>query len=115
MGASPADPVAENQPDHGTNKGDEQALQEEDSPNLFRCNTEAHQNGDVAGLFHDDHREGDEDVQGCYAHNQGQNDEGDDLLQPQGPKQLAVLLHPGGRLEARSSFLFDKSGDLVGR
>ena len=67
---------------------------------LLGRDAEAHHDGDVAGLFHDHHREGDEDVECGDDDDQGEDDEGDDLLELEGAEEFAVLLHPVGGLEA---------------
>lgn len=100
------------QADDGADYGDEQALHQEDSADLVDADAEAHQYGDVLGFLHDHHGEGDQDVQGRNADDQREDDEGHDLLQPQRSEDLAVLLHPVGRLEAFACGLFDLLTDF---
>ena len=112
VAAGPGGEVAEHEAEGGADEADEEALQQEDAAHLAGLDAEAHHDGDVAGLLHDHHGEGDEDVERGDENNERDDDEGDDLLLFERREELAVLLYPiichvafaGGLLDLLADF-----------
>src|ERR1700735_4744686 len=92
--AEPRQEVAEHESDKGTDEADEEALEEKDAPHLTGLDSHGEQDGDVFGLLHDHHGEGDEDIQCGDTDDEADDDEGDDLLELEGAEELTVLFHP---------------------
>lgn len=114
VGASYAASVAQNKAKRRAQGGYKQALQHEDASHLRCRNSEAHHDGDVASLLHDHHGESNQNIERGDHNDQCEDDEGDDLLQLEGAEELAVLLHPVGRLKAGARGRFDFVANLLG-
>ncbi len=87
---------------------------QEDATNLRARHTEAHQHGDVARLLHHHHGERDENVQRGDDDDEREDDERDHLLEFQCAKELAILIHPVGGLEAGAGVILDLMGNVRG-
>ena len=66
MAAGPGGEIAEHEAKSSANDADEQALHQEDAADLLGLDAEAHHDGDVAGLLHHHHGEGDKNVERGY-------------------------------------------------
>ncbi len=96
MASGERDGVADDEADRGADEADENALGDEDAPNLFSLGAERHQDGNVFGLLHDHHSERDEDVESGDEDDQPDSNESDEAFETESAEERLVLLHPVG-------------------
>ena len=86
---------------------DQHSLRNKEVAHLRPARAHRHEHGNVFGLLHHHHDEGDEDVQGGDEDDQADGDEGDEALQAQGVEQRLVLLELVGGHEAFAGGVFE--------
>ena len=75
VAAGPCSEISEYKPERCPDHADQQALQQKNTPHLAGLHAEAHQDSDVARLFHHHHRERNQNVQRSHNHDERDHDE----------------------------------------